>query len=172
MAILTVYFSRAGENYFGGSYRRIQKGNTQITVEQIAELISTKCFPIEMAQPYSDDYKQCVAQAVVDFRANARPALKNTINSIDEFDTVIVAYPCYCGTAPMAVFTFLEQFSWEGKTILPLCTNEGSGMGKSEQDLQKICVGANLKKGIPIRGSAVSEAKPAIEAWLRDCGVL
>ena len=87
--------------------------------------------------------------------------------SIDGYDTVILAYPNYWGTMPMAVFTFLEAFDFTGKTILPLCTNEGSGMGVSERDIKKACPGATVKKGLPITGGSAASAGLSVERWLK-----
>ena len=86
--------------------------------------------------------------------------------SIDEYDTIILAYPNYWGTMPMAVFTFLEAFDFTGKTILPLCTNEGSGMGGSERDIKKTCPGADVKAGLPITGSQAANSKVSVQKWL------
>jgi flavodoxin len=72
----------------------------------------------------------------------------------------------------MAVFTFLEKYDFTGKTILPLCTHEGSGMGGSERDIAKVAKGATLKKGLPINGSSAANAKPQVEKWLRDNDVI
>ena len=92
--------------------------------------------------------------------------------SIDEYDTVVLAYPNYWGTMPMAVFTFLEHFDFSGKTILPLCTNEGSGMGSSERDIKKACPGAEVKKGLAITGSAAAGSKSSVERWLKANGLM
>ena len=67
---------------------------------------------------------------------------------------------------PMAVCTFLEQYDFFGKTIIPFCTHEGSGLGKSESDIEKLCVGARGLKGFPIRGASVQSAEHDIEEWL------
>ena len=88
--------------------------------------------------------------------------------SIAQYDTIILAYPNYWGTMPMVVFTFLDAFDFTGKTILPLCTNEGSGMGGSERDLQKACSGATIARGLSIRGSSVEGSKPQVEKWLKE----
>jgi flavodoxin len=79
--------------------------------------------------------------------------------SIEEYGTIVLAYPNYWGTMPMAVFTFLEAFDFTGKTILPLCTNEGSGMGSSERDIKKYAPGADLKRGLSITGSEAANSK-------------
>lgn len=166
--ILTAYFSRAGENYFGGEMRYVKVGNTEIAVGFISECIETDTFKIEMAHPYSDDYKTCIDEAKKDLKSGARPQLAAWPNSIDEYDTVILAYPNYWGTMPAAVFTFLEEYDFRGKKILPLCTNEGSGMGVSVADIKKLCPNSEVADGLPLNGSRVSSAKPQIEKWLKN----
>ena len=63
MASLIAYYSRAGENYFGGSYRRIPVGNTEQVANMLAQLTGGDRFHIQQKVPYSDDYQACVAQA-------------------------------------------------------------------------------------------------------------
>ena len=66
----------------------------------------------------------------------------------------------------MPVFTLLEKYEFAGKIIYPFCTHEGSGMGHSEMDIRRICPGAEVKKGLPIHGTKVREAKRDIRKWL------
>ena len=82
------------------------------------------------------------------------------------YDTIILAYPNYWGTMPMAVFTFLESFDFSCKTILPLCTNEGSGMGGSERNIKKTCPGAAVKSGLAVTGSEAANAAGRVKKWL------
>ena len=72
----------------------------------------------------------------------------------------------------MAVATFLEKYDFSGKTILPLCTNEGSGMGSSERDIRKCAPGADVRKGLPILGSAAANSEGSVRDWLRANGLL
>ena len=169
---LIAYFSRADENYFGGAMRYVKVGNTEIVMNKIRDLIDADTFKIEMKTPYSPVYMTCINEAKKDLRAKARPELVSLPESIDGYNTVILAYPNYWGTMPMAVFTFLEAFDFSGKTILPLCTNEGSGMGGSERDIAKTCPGAKLAKGLPITGSSAESAKPQVEKWLKANGLV
>ena len=111
-------------------------------------------------------------EAKKDLCNNARPELKAYPDSLDRYDTIILAYPNYWGTMPMAVFTFLERYDFSGKTILPLCTNEGSGMGKSERDIEKLAKGANVKKGLPITGSNANGCKKSVHRWLAANGLM
>lgn len=67
---------------------------------------------------------------------------------------------------PMAVYTFLEKFDWNGKTIRPFCTHEGSGLGGTESKIKSTCKDATVTKGLAISGSAVDHAKSVIEKWI------
>ena len=169
---LIAYFSRADENYFGGAMRYVKVGNTEIVVNGMKELIDADTFKIEMKNPYSPVYMTCIEEAKKDLRAKARPELVSMPESIDAYDTVVLAYPNYWGTMPMAVFTFLEAFDFTGKTILPLCTNEGSGMGGSERDIKKACPGATVKAGLSVTGSQAGNAKASVQKWLSANGLL
>ena len=169
---LIAYFSRADENYFGGAMRYVKIGNTEIVVNGMKELLDADTFKIEMKNPYSPVYMTCIEEAKKDLRAKARPELVSMPESIDEYDTVVLAYPNYWGTMPMAAFTFREAFDFTGKTILPLCTNEGSGMGSSERDIKKTCPGADVKKGLSVTGSQAENAKPSVQKWLSANGLL
>ena len=169
---LIAFFSRADENYFGGAMRYVKVGNTEIVVNGMKDMIEADSFKIEMKDPYSPVYMTCIEEAKKDLRENARPELTNYLGSIDDYDTVILAYPNYWGTMPMAVFTFLEKYDFSGKTILPLCTNEGSGMGHSESDIKKAVPGATVEKGLAITGSNAANAGASVEKWLSANGLI
>ena len=169
---LIAFFSRADENYFGGAMRYVKVGNTEIVVNGMKELIEADTFKIEMKDPYSPVYMTCIDQAKRDMQNNARPELTSYPDSIDEYDTIILGYPNYWGTMPMAVFTFLEKYDFSGKTILPFCTNEGSGMGSSESDIKKTAKGATVKRGLAITGSNVINAGGIVKSWLAENGLI
>ena len=169
---LIAFFSRADENYFGGAMRYIKVGNTEIVCNLIKEMISADTFRIEMKEPYSPVYMTCIEEAKKHLREKARPELVRYPDSLDEYDTVILAYPNYWGTIPMAVATFLERYDLTGKTILPLCTNEGSGMGGSERTIKQCAPGANVKKGLPVTGSYAADSGESVRRWLKANGLL
>lgn len=169
---LIAFFSRADENYFGGAMRYVKVGNTEIVAGIMKELTGADTFKIEMKNPYSPVYMTCIDEAKKDLRENARPELTSYIDSIDGYDTIILGYPNYWGTIPMAVATFLERYDFDGKTILPLCTNEGSGMGSSERDVKKYAKGADVKKGLSITGSQAANSTDVVKKWLAANGLI
>jgi len=169
---LIAFFSRADENYFGGAMRYVKVGNTEIVCGIIGELIDADSFKIEMKEPYSPVYMTCIEQAKKDLRDKVRPELVRFPESLDGYDTLVLAYPNYWGTMPMAVVSFLEHFDLSGKTILPLCTNEGSGMGGSERDLRRYAPGAKIRRGLSITGSRAADSRADVERWLGANGLL
>jgi flavodoxin len=80
---------------------------------------------------------------------------------------IYIGYPNWYGTMPMAVFSFLESYDFSGKTIIPYCTHEGSGVGSSERDIKKLCPNAKVLSGLAIRGGSVDRADKDIANWLK-----
>lgn len=163
---LVVFYSRAGENYVNGQIKNLETGNTQIAADMIKKLTGADIFKIEQEKEYSYNYSECTSQAREDQRNNARPKLKNWLESIDRYDVIYLCYPNYWSTMPMAVFTFLEHFDFSNKTIKPLCTHEGSGMGSSVLDIKKLCPTANVEKGLAVYGSSVLKSEKEIKQWI------
>lgn len=166
MADIIVYFSRKDENYVSGAIKNLTVGNTEVAADILHDLTGADLFKMEPIQEYSKDYNECIAQAQADQRRDARPELKVYPESLDGYDTVYLGFPNYWGTMPMAVFTFLEHFDFTGEVIFPFCTHEGSGMGRSEADIRRLCPGATVAKGLAIHGGSVKEAEPDIRRWI------
>lgn len=167
MSTLIAYYSRADENYVNGQIKVLPVGNTEVAARMLQELTGGDLFKVEQTCPYAKDYNTCIAEAQADQRRDARPELKAYPGSLDGYDTIYLGYPNYWGTMPMVMFTFLEHFDFTGKTILPFCTHEGSGLGGSEKDIQRLCPGAKVEKGLAIHGGSAAAAGPAIKKWLK-----
>lgn len=164
---LIAFYSRADENYVNGMIKTLDRGNTEVVAEIIQKLTDAKMFKIEQMQPYAKDYNECIAQAQADQKRNARPELKSYPETIAPYDVIYLGFPNYWGTMPMAVFTFLENFDFSGKIIKPFCTHEGSGMGSSVKDIEKLCTGAKVEKGLALRGGSVERSEREIAQWIR-----
>lgn len=166
MAAIIIYFSRADENYFGGTKRYVETGNTEVIAHMIQQFTGADIFKIEPLHPYSANYDTCVAEAKLDLQSKARPELASYPQSLDGYDTVYLGFPNYWETAPMHIFTLLEKYDFSGKAIKPFCTHEGSGMGHSERDLKTICPDAIVASGLAICGSSVYDAEDAVKSWI------
>lgn len=166
MAKLIAYYSRRGENYVDGKVEKLEKGNTEKLVDILQELTEADIFQVKQLVEYSDDYNVCVEEVKRDFENNARPELDEYLQESEKYDTIYLAYPNYCNTMPMVMWTFLEEYDFSGKTIMPICTNEGSGIGKSVNDIKKLCPNSDVKKGLSIIGSEVEDSREKLEEWL------
>lgn len=123
-------------------------------------------FRIEPATAYSKDYSTCIEQAKCDQKRDARPALAVYPRGLEQYDAIYLGYPNYWGTMPRPVFTLLEAFDFTEKTILPFCTHEGSGLGRSIQDIRRLCPGANVRPGLALQGGQIKQSENKIRAWL------
>ena len=166
--VLVVYYSRKGENYMPGGIQCLEKGHTEYAAEYIQDALDADLFEIDTVTPYAANYRDCCAQAVQEMKANARPEIRGYVDDISQYSTIFVCFPCWCGTAPMCVFTFLEHYDLAGKKIIPLCTNEGSGMANAVGDLQNSCKGASVLPGLAVKGHQVKESEDMIASWAKE----
>lgn len=168
MKSLVIYFSRADENYFGGSMKYIDKGNTEIVAEYIKKITGADLFKVERKVPYSKDYMTCIREAQDEQRKNELPELKEYLDDVSDYDVIFIGGPVYWGTLPQPMFTELARLSFTGKTVMPFTTHEGSGLASVPLDLKKICKGADVKPGLAIVGSSVNSSKQKLEKWINE----
>ena len=162
---LVIYFSRKGENYWKGNIKNLTKGNTEIVAEQIAAAVDADLFEVKRAEPYPANYDACTKEAQNEARVKARPELVKSLAQIEEYDTIFIGYPNWWGTMPMPMFTLLEQLNFSGKRVAPFCTHEGSGMGKSEKDVRAVCTGAEVVKGLAVKGTEAAVSAQRAAKW-------
>ena len=166
---LIIYYSRKGQNYFGGSIRSIPKGNTEYVAEFIASAVGGDLFEVETVKDYPVDYTECTDVAKKELGQKARPELKRYLDSIDGYDNIFVCGPCWWGTYPMAVFSQLERLDWNGKRVFAVMTHEGSGMGSSERDLKNMCKGAVFGGSLAVGGGQAQSSEKRVSDWARSC---
>ncbi|GAB6975119.1 flavodoxin [Prevotella falsenii] len=165
--ILVAFFSRADENYNVGY---IKVGNTQKIAEAIARETGADTFHIETVKPYPAAYNPCIEQAKEELRTNARPEIKGDIK-VEDYDVVFIGFPNWWGEPPMALYTFIEKHNWEGKTIIPFITHEGSGFGGTDRQVAAACKGATMLKGLAVQGKAAQQGADAtVKEWLKGLG--
>ncbi len=163
---LIAYFSRKGQNYVSGRVVYLNIGNTEAVAKMIQEKTGGDLFHIETVTAYPKDYTETTEVAKNELRTKARPKLTGRVENMQAYDVIFLGYPNWWGTPPMAVFTFLESYDLSGKTIVPFCTHEGSGMGHSEKDIAKSCPKATLLEGLAIHGTNAVSAGPEVSIWI------
>lgn len=150
--ILIAYFSKTG--------------TTETVAKQIQNETGGDLFQIEVVNPYPDGYRATTEQAKKELEENFYPALKEKVQNLEDYDTIFLGYPIWYGTMPMAVFNFLNENDLSGKKIIPFATHQGSGFGRSMEDLTKAVPNGNIEEnGIAVKGRISQEN---IKNWLRE----
>jgi len=165
MKTLVIYYSRKGENYFSGSIKNIDKGNTEIIAEYIRNAVGADLFEVDTVKPYDKAYMTCIEEAKAELHQNARPELKEYLDDISAYDNIVVAGPCWWGTYPMAIFSQLDKLDFTGKKLFPVMTHEGSGLAGSARDLKKYC--SDVGEGLAVQGGSCVGARSVVEKWAK-----
>jgi flavodoxin len=163
---LIAYFSRKGQNYASGRIVDLNVGNTEVIANMIRKITDGDRFHIETVTAYPKDYTEATEVAKNELRAKARPKLTGRVENMKAYDVIFLGYPNWWGTMPMPVYTFLESYDFSGKTIVPFCTHEGSGMGHSEKDIAKACPKATILEGIAIHGTSAASTDSDVSSWI------
>ncbi len=163
---LIAYFSRKGQNYVSGRMVDLNVGNTEVVANMIQKITGGVLFHIESVIAYPKEYTEATEVAKNELRTKARPKLTEQVTNMGTYDVIFLGYPNWWGTMPMPVFTFLEDYDFSGKTIVPFCTHEGSGMGHSERDIAKSCPKATVLEGLAIHGTNASFAASEVASWI------
>lgn len=146
-------------------------GNTERMAQMIQEETGADLFEIQPAEPYTDDYDTLLDVARQEQADNARPEVASQVENWDSYDVVFVGYPDWWSDAPMLVYSFLESYDWEGKTLVPFCTSGGSGFGRSLENLPDSAPGADILEGLHVSGDRVDNAGEEVADWLGSLGM-
>ena len=170
---LVVYFSRTGEQYDVGV---IDKGNTAIVAEMIAERTGADLFEILPEEDYPYTYEELTAVAKQEQSENARPAYQGPGPDLAAYDTVFIGAPVWWGDWPMILYTFFEEnaASLSGKTLIPFSTHAGSGLAGFDQKLASACPDSVIEEGLAIAGTDAQNDRAGVQetvnSWLSDRG--
>ena len=164
---IIIFFSRAGENYNVGT---VDVGNTEMIVNYLKQVTNITSFKINPETDYPTNYQEMVTLAQNEKSSNARPSIKDPLTDISKYDTILLGYPIWHGDLPNIVMTQLEMLDFEGKTIYPFNTHEGSGLGSSISDIKNSAPKADVKDGFALRGTDArkEDSHESIRNWLSD----
>lgn len=169
---LVAVFSRAGENHYYGGRTWLEVGNTEVVVGLLATLVDVDVYRIVPAEPYPTDYEETVAQNTREQDAGARPRIADPLPDLAGYDRVVLASGVWSVRPPMIMRTFTEALDFTGRTVYPLTTHAGSGLGRAVEVYRQTCRGATLGEGLAVRGEEAGAAEPEVRAWLQRVGLL
>ena len=165
-----VYFTLLQNREFAANDSQADKkaGNAEILATMIADATKADLYSLKTVKKYPSDYDATVDVAQEEQDANARPELQE-IPDMSAYDTVFISFPNWWGTYPMAVATFLDNVDLKGKNVIPICTHEGSRLGRSQSDLEDALPDSNVLDGFERRGGMVAddaETRDAVTEFL------
>ncbi len=154
--VLIAYFSRSG--------------NSKKVAQYIQKQIGGDMVQIKTKKAYPSDYGKCTEQAQKELEDDIRPEITTKVKNFDKYDEVVIGYPIWWGMAPRAVCTFVEQYNWEGKTLITYCTSSSSGVGDSAAEIGRLCKGAKKTKAFSAYDDEIlnSSLKKRIDKWLKN----
>lgn len=143
-------------------------GNTRTIAKKISKSTGIDLLEIKPKQAYPDSHNDCVNKAKEELKAQARPEIILDNTDFSKYDVIILGYPNWWRTFPMPVATFLDKIETKGKTILPFCTHEGSGIGDSKNDLKKLCPESTIGREWICRGGKVNDSDESLAQWIKS----
>ena len=146
-------------------------GNTQYMAYVIQENTGADIFRIEPETPYPTDHDTLVDLAAGEQDDNARPAIKDTIDNFEQYDTVFVGYPNWWGDIPMILYSFFDTYDFAGKTIIPFNTHGGSGFSNTINSIRKEEPDAEVLDGLSISRNSIQDAEGEIIDWVESLNI-
>ncbi len=147
-------------------------GNVEYMASVIQETVGGDLFQIETVQQYPLDHDPLVDQAAEEQDEDARPELATHIENLEQYDTIFLGYPNWWGDMPQALYTFLEEYDFSGKTIIPFCPHGCSGFSRTESTIAQIQPGATVSEnGLTISRNDVADSHDQIAQWAAGLGL-
>ncbi len=147
-------------------------GNVQFMAQTIQNTVGGDLFRIETTEQYPLAHEPLVDLASEEQAGNARPELSTHIESPEQYDVILLGYPNWWGDMPQALYTFLEEYDFSGKTIIPFCPHGGSGFSNTERTIAELQPGASVSSdGLSISRNDVADSADEVEAWAAGLGI-
>lgn len=153
--VLVVYFSATG--------------TTKGIAETAAEGMGADIYEIVPQVPYTDadlNWHDDNSRTTIEMNdSSSRPEINGAVENMEQYDVVFIGYPIWWGEAPRIINTFMESYSFEGKTLIPFCTSSSSGIGSSGKNLEALTNGAEWLEGRRFGGGASDEE---VISWIEE----
>ena len=144
-------------------------GNMEYMALTIQDAIGGDLFRIETKEAYPLDHEPLVDQAAEEQDENARPELATHIENPEQYDTILLGYPNWWGDMPRPLFTFLEEYDFSEKTIIPFNSHGGSGFSNTIEEIKELQPDANISdEGLSISRDKVADSVQDVTDWAKS----
>ena len=175
--ILILYFSAANmtdaDAVTGATPMGEADGTTGWMAQVIQEQTGGEVVQITASEAYPSDYEETADKAKGEADNDARPAYEPLDIDPTQYSTVFIGYPIWWYQMPMVMYTFFDDYDFNGVTIVPFNTHEGSGDGGTYDDIRGLEPGADVLDGFALRGGNAGDdsAKDDIIQWIGGLGL-
>ena len=145
-------------------------GNTESAAMEIQKQVGGDLFAIKTVKTYPVSHRECSAIAEEEMRSDARPELSTHVENMADYDTIYIGYPIWWYQEPMAIRSFLEEYNFSGKTVIPFCTSLGAGVSESEDNIKSLLPDATVLSGVTLR-TGRQDMSGDISDWLSNIGM-
>lgn len=143
-------------------------GNMQYMAMTIQEAIGGELFRIETKEKYPLVHETLVNQAKEEQNEEVRPELATHIENVEQYDMIFLGYPNWWGDMPQPLYTFLEEYDFSGKTIIPFNSHGGSGFSNTIEEIKKLQPNATVRDdGLSISRNDVADSEQEITDWAK-----
>ena len=143
-------------------------GTTKAVAEDLAKVMNATLFEIEPTQPYTDadlDWRDDKSRSSVEMHnPNSRPAVKNKVDDMAQYDVVFLGYPIWWYIAPTIINTFIDENNLDGKKVYCFATSGGSPIEPCVEALKKQYTDIDWQEGKLLNHAT----KETLEAWKKD----
>lgn len=147
-------------------------GNNQYIAELIQQEVGGELFSIETVQDYPKTHEPLLEFAYNEKLESARPELKTQIENLDGYDVIFLGFPNWNADLPMPLYTFLEEYDFSGKTIIPFTTHGGSGFSRTIQTISELQPDATVvTDGLSISRNSVASVQNDVVTWVNGLGL-
>ena len=142
-------------------------GNAAKLASWIQQEVGGDLHSIVVEEPYSSDYDQCLDRAADEKADNARPALASHVDNMEDYDIVFLGFPNWWYTLPMPVLTFVKEYDWSGKTVVPFVTHGTGGLSSTIRDLTAaLPEDVTILEPIGVYRPEVDDSQNAVQEWI------
>lgn len=143
--------------------------NTQYVAQLISEYTGGDVFRLEPVDAYPTNHDDLLQRAIEEMQSNTRPEIRDTIENFDEYDVIYVGYPIWNSDLPPIINTFLEQYNFDGKTVVPFCTHGGSGLSGTPRTIANMLPNSTvIQNGFTLSRTNMESAPSEVESWLQE----
>ena len=149
-------------------------GNTRAVAETLASTLGADIFEIVPTEPYTDDdlnfneEDSRVSREHEDESLRDVPLAQSAPENFADYDTVLLGYPIWWAIAAWPTNHFVSDNDLSGKTIIPFCTSQSSGLGRSAENLQELDGAGTWQEG---QRFAQHPDDSEVQSWAASLGL-